>query len=276
MKTSARRLAKIAAMTLAVSYLGVIGVLSYLENQFVYHPRPATIGWKQPPADDIQEVELTSADGNRLGAWWLPCSGSERSLLYLHGNAGNLSDRGDSILKIRKQLATSVLIVDYPGYGKSTGVPSESGCYHAADAGYEFLVDQQHCDPKQLLLFGGSLGGSVAIDLAIRKPQRALIVVKSFTSAPDLGSRWFPWVPVRWLMRNQFRSIDKIKKVHTPIFIAHGDKDQVVPFEHGEELFEAANEPKAFLRLVDQDHNHSLPIEFFSELQKFLKEHPVP
>jgi len=275
LKSFLRRLAKMSAITLAVSYLGVIGVLAYWENRFVYHPRPATQGWSDRPVPEVQEFELRSADGNRLGAWWLPCPDSERSLLYLHGNAGNLSDRGDSIIKIRKYLDTSVLIVDYPGYGKSTGRPSERGCYQAADAAYDFLVTELKRDPKQLLLFGGSLGGAVAFDLAKRKPHGAVIIVKAFTSAPDIGSHWFPWAPVRWIMRNRFPSIEKIKDVHTPIFIAHGDKDRIIPFEHGERLFKAANEPKAFLRLADQDHNDSLAGEFFVELRKFLAEHAL-
>ncbi len=269
--TSLRRLTVIALSTMAILYLGVIGLLLYLENRLVYHPRPAAKGWVPPPIDDIQEVFLDSADGNRLCAWWLPCPGSERSLLYLHGNAGNLSDRGDSIIKLRKHLDTSVLIVDYPGYGKSAGEPSEAGCYLAADAGYDYLVNPQMRDPKKLIVFGASLGGGVAVDLATRKPHHALVVVKSFTSLPDVGGKMFPWIPVRWIMRNQFRSIDKIGTLHTPVFIAHGDRDTIIPFEQSEVLFKAATEPKAFLNLKGQDHNDSFPLEFFEELQAFLK-----
>ncbi len=269
-KTSLRRLAITVVSTLAAIYVGLIVLIASFENRLVYHPRTKANGWVPKPTDEIQDVELASADGNRLGAWWLPCLGSDRSLLYLHGNAGNLSDRGDSIVKMRKHLDASVLIVDYPGYGTSTGAPTEAGCYAAADAGYDYLVNAQKRDPKQLILFGGSLGGAVAIDLATRKPHQAVVVVKSFTSAPDVGGRWFPWIPVRWFMRNQFRSIAKIGTLHTPIFIAHGDRDSVIPFEHSEALFQAANEPKAFLRLANQDHNDSLPREFFDDLDAFL------
>ncbi len=271
MAASLWRLAKIAAITLVVGYLGVIGVLSFLENRFVYHPRSAAQGWKSPPDAEIQEIELTSADGNRIGAWWLPCEGSERTILYSHGNAGNLSDRGDSILKMRKHLSASVLIFDYPGYGKSTGFPSETGCYQAADAAYAYLVDVQKRDPQQLILWGGSLGGSVAIDLAVRKPHQRVVVVKSFTSVPDVGGRWYPWIPVRWIMRNQFRSIDKIVNVRTPILIAQADEDRIIPFAHGEALFQAANEPKTFVRLVGQDHNDSLGSDFYDEVRRFLQ-----
>lgn len=266
------RLLRTAAITLAVGYVGVIVLLASFENRLVYHPVTKEKDWAPLPSQDVEEVELTSADGNRIGAWWLPCPGSERSTLYLHGNAGNLSHRGNSIVKLRKKLNSSVLIIDYPGYGKSTGSPSESGCYHAADAGYDFLVNEKKCAPEKMILYGGSLGGGVAIDLATRKPHQAVCVVKTFTSAPDVGSKWFPWIPVRWFMRNQFRSIDKIASIKTPMFIGHGDRDSVIPFEHGEALFKAANEPKEFVRLARQDHNDPLPDEFFQKLNEFLKE----
>jgi fermentation-respiration switch protein FrsA (DUF1100 family) len=272
-KTSLRRLATVAFTTVAAVYLGVVVLLASLENRFVYHPVKAAEHWEPPPVPDIEEIELASADGNRLGAWWLPCPGSERSLLYMHGNAGNLSHRGSSIVKLRKWLDVSVLIVDYPGYGKSSGAPSEAGCYAAGDAGYEYLVSQKKCDPKKLILYGGSLGGAVAIDLATRKPHWAVVVDKTFTSAPDIGGDMYPWIPVRWIMRNRFHNIDKVRTLHTPIFISHGDRDRVIPFEHGEALFRAANEPKAFCCLPESDHNDSLPEVFFTELRKFLASH---
>lgn len=267
------RILRTAIVTLAIGYLGVIGVLLYLENRFVYHPTPAKVHWQSAPSHEIEDVSLRSADGTKIGAWWLPCPSSERTLLYLHGNAGNLSHRGHSIVKLRSKLDASVLIIDYPGYGKSEGIASEAGCYLAADAAYDHLVGERGRDPKQLVLYGGSLGGAVAIELASRRPHRAACVVKAFTSAPAVGGRWFPWIPVHLMMRNRFANIDKIGKLQTPIFIAHGDRDTVVPYDHGEALFAAANEPKEFLRLPGQDHNDPLPDEFFTRLRKFIDEH---
>lgn len=273
MKSILLRLVRTALITLAVGYLGVIALLSYFENRLVFRPAKFTETWVPPPSNEIQEIELTAADGCRLGAWWLPCPNSDRSILYLHGNAGNLSYRGGSMLKLREQLKGSVLIVDYPGYGKSEGSPSEDGCYCAADAAYEYLVSEQKVEPEKVILWGGSLGGGVAIDLAARKKHQALIVIKSFTSLPDVGSQRFPWIPVHLLMRNQFRSIDKISKIHTPVYIAHGDRDTVIPFEHGQRLFEAANQPKAFLTIPGNDHNDALPGELFTKVNAFLAEH---
>ena len=263
------RLLRTAAITLVVCYLGVLGLLSYLENQFVYHPTPESKDW-QPQPPGVEEIELKSADGNRLGAWWAPKADSKRCVLYFHGNAGNLSHRGNIVVKLRDTLDASVLIVDYPGYGKSTGKPTERGCYQTADAGYAYLINEKKFDPKELIVFGKSLGGAVAVDLATRSPHRAVVLVKTFTSTPDVGARWFPWVPVRLLMRNQFRSIDKIGSLKTPVFIAHGNRDQVIPYEHGQALFKAANEPKEFYHIEGHDHNDRLPDEFFTKMKEFL------
>lgn len=259
--------------TLVIGYLGVVFVLALLENSLVFHPVTAARDWVPPPIDEFEEIRLASADGTPIHAWWLPRPGSERTVLYLHGNAGNLSHRGNSVVKLRKLLDASVLILDYPGYGKSGGAPTEAGCYLAGDAGYQWLTQAQGRDPKQLILYGASLGGGVALNLATRHPHHALVLLKTFTSAPDVGARWFPWVPVRWIMRNRFDNLDRIKGLRTPVFIAHGTADDIIPFEHGERLYAAAGEPKAFLKLDGQNHNDALSENFFQELRAFLDRH---
>src|SRR5262249_8780422 len=150
------------------------------------------------------------------------------AVLYLHGNAGNLSWRGDSMQRFRQILDQPVLIVDYPGYGKSTGKPSEVGCYAAADAADEWLTQTQGIPAENIVICGASLGGGVAVDLASRKPHRALILIKTFTSAPDVGQERFWYFPINWLMRNRFDSLGKLDCCKKPIFIAHGDCDEIV------------------------------------------------
>ena len=268
-----RRLARAAwsgLKILGIAYLGVLLVLSFFENRLVFRPASAAESWIPPPTDEIRDVELTSAAGDRLVGWWLPCPGSERTILYFHGNAGNLSHRGNSIVKMRKLLNAAVFIIDYPGYGKSSGSPTEAGAYQAADAAYDWLVQSEKRDPKNLILYGGSLGGGVAIELATRKTHQALVVVKSFTSVPDVGAGIFPWLPVRWIMRTRFDSIGRISTLRGPVFIAHGDRDTIIPYAHGEALYAAANEPKRFHRLEGQNHNDALPEGFFAELKRFL------
>lgn len=249
-------------------------MLRLLENALVFKPAKAADHWEPARLADIEDVDLASADGTRVHAWWLPCPGADHALLYCHGNAGNLSHRGGSIAKLRELLHVHVLIFDYPGYGKSGGRPTEQGCYQAADAAYVYLTDTQKIDSQKILLYGGSLGGAVAVDLASRKAHRGLVLVKTFTSAPDAGANIVPWLPVRWLMRNRFDSMAKIKSCTQPVFLGHGTADTLIPYAHGKRLFEAANEPKQFFTLDGSNHNDSLPLDFFTALRTFLDKNP--
>jgi fermentation-respiration switch protein FrsA (DUF1100 family) len=259
------------------AYVGLIAMLMLIENRLLYHPTSPEQRWIEPPVADIQDIELTSTDGTRLHAWWLPQSDSDIALLYCHGNAGNLSYRGGSIAKLRERLGVSVLIIDYPGYGKSEGVPSESGCYAAADAAYDWLTQEKQFAPKRLLLFGASMGGGVITHVASRREHHALILVKTFTSAPDIAADIYWWLPVpkRAIMTNHFDSIARIDQCKRPLFLAHGTADEVIPYSHGERLFKAANEPKRFLSMPGADHNSQLPEMFFDSLKEFLRAHPV-
>ena len=152
------RLAKRVCFVSLGTYLGILVVLLLLENWMLYRPATAAQDWLPPPSSDVRDVDLTSADGTRIHAWWYPHPQAKGAVLYLHGNAGNLSHRGGSVAKLREQFGESVLIIDYPGYGKSEGKPSEKGCYAAAEAAYAWLTKEQKIDPEQIILYGGSLG----------------------------------------------------------------------------------------------------------------------
>jgi uncharacterized protein len=209
-------------------------------------------------------------DGTRLHGWWFPQPESKGAVLYFCGNAGNLSWRGEFLAVLREQLSESVLVVDYPGYGKSEGRPTEPGCYAAADAAYDWLTQTPKIVGENIVLFGTSLGGGVAVDLASRKPHRALVLVSTFTALPDVGQCVYPFLPVRWMMRNRFNSLAKIVDCHRPVFIAHGEDDDLIPVAQGERLFQAAPGPKQFLRLTHAGHNDPIPTEFFVRLKTFL------
>jgi hypothetical protein len=204
----------------------------------------------------------------------LPTPGADGALLYSHGNALNLSHRGPSIVRWAQELNLSVLIYDYPGYGKSTGKPDESNCYAAADAAWKWLTDDEGIENRRIILLGASLGGAMATDLAAKNDCRALILIKAFTSIPDMASHRFPWLPARYFVRNKFDSISKLPTCRCPTLIVHGAGDRVVPFFCGEELFAVAREPKEFLRL-DGDHNDALPADFFSRVRQFLDRHAL-
>ncbi len=267
---------------LAVTYLCVIGMLVVMENWLIFRPTRAAETWFDPRAIQLQarDVELLSADGNRLHAWWCPsaepAATAYDTLLYLHGNGGNLSYWGKAVTSWRKQLGTSILIVDYPGYGHSQGRPSETGCYAAADAAYDWLMQKEGIKPERLLIVGESLGGGVATDLAHRRPYGALVLLCSFTSVPDMAQALYPWVPGRWLVRTQFDNLAKIGQCRRPLFIAHGMADNLIPFSQGERLFAAAAEPKCFLPLRGQGHMLQLDADFFGTLRRFLAGADVP
>jgi uncharacterized protein len=271
----ARPLARVVVY-LIVGYVGLLGLLMFFENRLIYVPTTAAQHWEKKPAG-VEDVELTSADGTRLHAWWYPGQDAKQTVLYCHGNAGNLSHRGPAMLILGDKLDASVLIIDYPGYGKSEGQPTEQGCYAAADAAYSWLTDKKNIAPKKIVLYGASLGGGVVTDLASRKEHRALVLIKTFSSLPDVASDLYWWLPMptHLLMRNQMNSVSKIKQVHGPVFIAHGTADRLIPYAHGQRLYDAANQPKRFVSIPGGEHNDGVPTEVFTELKEFLEANPV-
>jgi pimeloyl-ACP methyl ester carboxylesterase len=151
----------------------------------------------------VEDIELVGVRGTSIHAWWATpphWQAAQGALLYCHGNAGNLSHRGESVRRWLAAFGVAVLIFDYPGYGKSQGVPTEEGCYAAAGAGYDWVTTVAQVEPEKLLLYGGSLGGAVAIDVASRRPNRALVLVSAFLSLADMARKQFPWLPTAWLV----------------------------------------------------------------------------
>ncbi len=263
-------------LLLVYTFGGLLVVLLLLENWFLFHPTPYAVHWIPPPAGlDPQDVELTSADGTRLHAWWCaPADWTPKqgAMLHCDGNGGNLSYWGEDALGWKRDRNTAVLLFDYPGYGKSNGKPSEQGCYAAADAAYDWLVNEKKIPAERLLIYGQSLGGAIAIDVASRRPYRALIVVSSFTSFPDMAQKMFPWLPGRYLVRTRLDSIRKITRCAGPVFIAHGTADDLIPFSQGERLFAAATAPKKrFYRMEGYPHNEIDP-GMYAPLMAFLAE----
>jgi fermentation-respiration switch protein FrsA (DUF1100 family) len=254
-----------------LSYLGILLVLLFFENWLVYPLSTAADFWQQPPSADWEDLYLEIEGGTKIHTWWCPGPAPVNGvLLYCHGNGGNLSHRARTIQGIHQQLGVSVLIFDYPGYGKSEGSPSEAGCYAAAEAAYRWLIENKQIRAEDVLLFGNSLGGGVATHLGAKYPHRALILSKTFTSIVDVGQGQFPLLPVRWLMSNRFDSLSRIKDCKSPVFITHGKMDEMIPFRHAETLFAAANEPKYLLPVETGDHNAPLNEEFFDRLKAFL------
>jgi fermentation-respiration switch protein FrsA (DUF1100 family) len=275
-RTGKRRFARLL-LRLVYTYLVIVVVLMFLENWLLFRGATAADSWAPPPEwCDVEDVSLTSADGTPIHAWWLrsPAWQPEHgALLFCHGNGGNLSHRAESVRFWVENQRLAVLLIDYPGYGKSGGKPTETGCYAAADAGYEWLTEEQHVPAARLVLYGGSLGGAVAVDLASRRPHRALILVSTFTTFPDIAQDQYPFLPARWLVRNRFDSLAKIRRVDRPVFITHSDTDTLIPFEMGQRLFAAANEPKQFVAMHGECHHDGGNASAFAACAEFLEKH---
>jgi uncharacterized protein len=249
-------------------------VLRPLEDRFLFRPVSSRRDWEAPPNSLVRDVEWLLGDGTRIHAWWCPTPDwepAQGAAIYFHGTGGNLSHRGQGIVRWQQELGVAVLIPDYPGYGRSTGRPTEAGCYAAADAAYDWLLQTMRVPPERILLYGGSLGGAVAIDLASRRPHRALVVVSPFTSFRDMAHKTCPWLPRAWVS-NRFDNLAKIGKCRRPFFLAHGTADRMVPFAQSERLFAAANEPKHFFAMTGYDHHHTPGPEFYARLRQFLAE----
>jgi pimeloyl-ACP methyl ester carboxylesterase len=170
-------------------------------------------------------------------------------VLFLHGNAGNISHRLDSVQMFHR-LGYSTLIFDYRGYGNSAGAPSEEGTYRDAEAAWGYLTGQQHIPACRIVLFGESLGGAVAAWLAARQKPGALVIASGFTSVPDLGQHIYPYLPVRWLARIHYDTRVYLRAVAVPVLVAHSPDDDMIPYEHGRVLFTTAKPPKQFLELA--------------------------
>ena len=223
---------------------------------------------------EYTDVDIDTSDGVRLHGWYVSSTGANRTLLFLHGNAGNISHRLDSIA-IFNSLGLNVLIVDYRGYGRSGGSTSEQGTYRDAEAAWRYLTDERGIEPSRIIVFGRSLGGAVAAHLAATEAPAAVIVESSFTSAADMAAKLYPFLPVRLLLRLDYPVIDNVEAAKAPVLIVHGRDDEIIPFAMGQELYEAAPQPKAFLEL-DGDHNGAFVLDrerYVEGLQRFLDEH---
>lgn len=224
-----------------------------LQPGMVFYPTRALAA---TPADwglAFEDVELTADDGTRLHGWYIQYPDATHTLLFFHGNAGNISHRGDSIA-IFNRLGLSVLIVDYRGYGRSAGRASEAGLYLDALAARDYLVEACGVDPASILIFGRSLGASVAADLASRVPSGGVILESGFSSARDMARHLYPGLHRVLYLRFDFDAAERLSHVSSPVLVLHSRDDEIVPYALGRKLFEAARAPKRFVDLRG-DHN---------------------
>jgi uncharacterized protein len=239
-------------IVLAVAGYAAVLVLMYVfQRALMYFPDTA----RTPPAvaglPQAEEVELATSDGERLIAWHVAPRADKPVVLYFHGNGGALNLRVERFRDLTAD-GTGLVALSYRGYGGSTGRPSEQGLIEDARAAYGFATARYPA--KRIVLWSESLGTAVAVALAADHPVAAVILDAPFTSAADVGAAAYPFAPVRWLMKDKFRSDLRIGQVTVPLLVLHGERDRVVPIAFGERLFALAHEPKRFVRFPGGDH----------------------
>jgi fermentation-respiration switch protein FrsA (DUF1100 family) len=235
-----------------VGYLGVLALMYFAQRALMYFPDVA----RTPPAaaglPQAEEVVLQTADGEKLIAWHVPPREDKPVVLYFHGNGGALALRAG---RFRKLVAdgTGLLALSYRGFGGSSGSPSETGLIRDAEAAYRFAAEKY--DAGRLALWGESLGSGVAVALAATHPVAAMILEAPFTSAADAGAGHYPFLPVRWLIKDPFYSDRRIADVRAPVLVLHGARDMIIPIALGEKLYALIPGPKQFVRFPDAGHN---------------------
>ncbi|HPW55000.1 MAG: alpha/beta hydrolase [Thermoanaerobaculaceae bacterium] len=252
---------------LALVVAVAVGGLMLLERHLIFFPARYPIGewdlgaWRRRTGCQLEDRFLTTSDGVRLHAWWVsppdpapPGETIRSALLYLHGNAGNLSHRGAVVATLARHLGMDVLIPDYRGYGRSEGRPGEEGLYEDARTVWRFLTEDRGLPARRVVVYGKSLGGGVATRLASDVHPAGLVLQSTFTSIPDLAAHHYPFVP-RLFVRTQMDSLSRIASVGCPVLIIHSRADEVVPFAQGERLYAAAREPKRFFAVELAGHN---------------------
>ena len=237
-------------LVVAACYGLLVIVVYFMQGGMLYLAEVPGRALTMTPTDvgmDYQDVSIETTDGVTLHGWFI-AGRSSQVLLFFHGNAGNISHRLDSIEQFQ-DLGLSVLIIDYRGYGQSEGRTTEKGIYRDADAAWNYLIESRGLVASNIIIFGRSLGASVASRLAMEHQPLALILESSFTSVPDIAQNLYPWLPVRWLSRLSHATRDYVRDVRCPVLVVHSRDDEIIPFHHSEAIFESANEPRTLLAI---------------------------
>ena len=242
------------------------------QRQLIYFPSPDIVLTPKQVDLEYEEVRLTASDGASLYGWYVAPENARGCLIFFHGNAGNISDRLDP-LQMYYQMGMAVVMIDYRGYGKSKGSPSEKGLYLDAEAAWRFATFQKSWDAARIIVTGRSLGSGPATWLAQKFRGGGLILENAFTSMTDMGRKQYPFLPVSILVRDRYDNESRIGAVQQPTLITHSRQDSLIPYELGETLFAAASEPKQFLgtRGGHNDGREGHP-EYREAIEAFLDE----
>ena len=239
-------------LAIACFYIVAMIAIYFAQALFIYAPQMPTRSLVATPEDinlEYENLTLITADNERINAWYIPVENqTSKTVLFFHGNAGNISHRLETI-KIYNQLGFNFLIFDYRGFGESTGKPTEEGTYIDADTVWQHLIEQKKLNPEEIILVGRSLGGGVAAELAKKVRPAMLVLESTFTSMTEVSAKHYPFMPTKLIVKHEYETNLKLKDIHCPIVFAHSTNDEVIPFEHSQRNFAAANEPKQFITL---------------------------
>lgn len=231
-------------------------LLRWFEESNLYFPDKQLVATPAQVKLPFENVWMTTSDGVRIHGWFIPTKhrGPDApTLLFCHGNAGNISHRLDKAGRLTAAGA-NVFLFDYRGYGQSQGRPSEKGTYRDAEAAYRYLTEEKKISAQRIIVHGESLGGGIAVETALHHPVAGLILESAFTSTHDMAKRVFPFLPTRWMVQYKYDNLSKVSRLSVPSLVLHSPQDEIVPFEMGKQLYEAARGPKWLVELTG-DHN---------------------
>ncbi|MCB4790503.1 MAG: alpha/beta fold hydrolase [Elusimicrobia bacterium] len=257
---------------IAGTYLVITMAFFVIQEHLVFFPSRELVSTPNYIKLDFEKIEFKTSDGETINAWFIPKQGSARVILMCHGNAGNISHRLDRIQNFN-HMGLNVLVFDYRGYGKSSGKPGEEGTYRDALASWEYLINEKHFQPQDIIIYGESLGGAVAAWLAQDRPAAALILESAFTSIDELGQELYPLLPVKLLARIHYPTRKYLEQVRCPLLVIHSTEDDIVPFSHGQNIFITGNEPKTFLE-IHGSHNEGFMVSaglYEQGIESFVK-----
>jgi fermentation-respiration switch protein FrsA (DUF1100 family) len=240
-------------------------------RRYVFFPERELWVWPEDYGLKYKEVWFRASDGISLYGWWIP--GGRNTLLFAHGNGGNISDRVDIAAKFHAE-GFSVFLFDYRGYGKSKGEPTEKGTYKDAEGALQYVQGNLGIPTSRIVSVGESMGGAIVVELSTRHTFRAVVLISCSTSLFEVRSHLSPGHPMNEKFVGIYDSSKKISKVHSPMMIVHGDMDELVPFKQGKELFQKANSPKIFYRVRKAGHNDVYEVggkRLFRRIKEFLE-----
>lgn len=251
-----------------------MGIIENIHDSLIFYPSREFISSPKQEGIEHEEVFINTSDDEKLHGYFFPAPNAKtnKTVIYLHGNAQNVSAWYIAPVEIQKYVPVNFLLIDYRGYGKSTGKPTVEGVIVDAQAMYQYLIEKG-IKPEDISIYGRSIGGAIGLELATKVKLKSIIIQSSFTSLKKIAKELYPFIPDQLISNNYFNSIELIKKINIPILISHGDKDEIISISHSYKLFEAANEPKKLIILKDATHNDIsdyLTNEYYKELNNLF------